>query len=619
MATVSNRITLGKADNIVHIGNVPDRQHAKVSVRIGDSVVLEVSLDAGVESFLWNLGLETDKFKEIFITHFSKATSSVSAKMKVEVFFSSGVKNLLRGGEYDISFVLIESNATKPLISEITVTPSPNRNSKYIQGKSQAQIAVDAETQNIVEGYYKADIKSTKVLVDGKSCKRIDGVFVSDWLCTSGNVSVRIIVEDTRGFSNTFATSIYVEPYAPPIIVPYSDSEAHIEQGRWNPNTSKYDSSEGTQFKAVFGVFASYITDINNLLSCSYRYKVIGSEDYIEGQTIEQRGFDSSTKIKAELLIADSTVEDENGKKTGPFDIAKEYLIEVTITDALGDKAVKVFRLDVLECTWHIGEGGKRFSVGKYATKDELLDSAWTIHTDRNISADGKIEKLGEALGVTLGGTGATTAEDARKNLDISLENLGLSASADDLNLLSGVKTSGVTTDNIKKLYGIKTNIQDQLDNKSDSTHSHEGYSPSTHSHSNYALKAHSHGIEDITTASVTKREDTSGVTILSLLHSNVTLITNKCWVTTWGKVCEIYIVFKYNEAISAGTDFSNKYIGTLDDAYKPKHYVGCHSGGAGVVASGEISETGAISLAALGSDYVKNDEISLTAIYLLP
>lgn len=619
MATVSNRITLGKADNIVHIGNVPDRQHAKVSVRIGDSVVLETSLDAGAKSFLWDLGLETDKFQEIFINHFSKATSAVSAKMKVEVFFSSGVKNLLRGGEYDVSFLLIENNATNPLISEIIVTPSPNRKSKYIQGKSQVQIAVDAKTQNIVEGYHKAEIKSTKVLVDGKSCKSIDGVFVSDWLCTSGEVSVSIIVEDTRGFSNTSTTSIYVEPYAPPIIVPYSDSKAHIEQGRWNPNTSKYDSSEGTQFKAVFGVFASHITAINNLLSCSYRYKVIGSEDYTEGQTIEQTGFDSSTKIKAELIIADSTVEDENGKKTGPFDVAKEYLIEVTITDALGGKAVKVFRLDVLECTWHIGEGGKRFSVGKYATENEVFDSAWTIHTDKNLSVDGRVEKLGEPLPVNFGGTGAETSADARKNLDINLKNLGVSALANDLNLMSGAKASGVTSDNIKNLYGLTSNVQDQLNDKSDADHTHNGYAPSSHTHTGYASSDHKHDIEDIIAAPSTKCESTLLVTILSSINSDVELVEDECWATVWGKVCEIYISFKYNKALTASENFENIKIGTLTNAYKPTHYVGCHSGGAGFVVSGEITSGGVLNLASVGSDVPADSKMSLTATYLLP
>ena len=611
MATVSNKIVLGTS-NTVQLGSVPDKQYAEVIITINDKEVLKKSCSAGVESFVWDLGFEEPDFESIFNGYFSPTSSSVSAKMTVTVFFSTGVKNLLRGGKYDISFQLIDNTKTKPIIDSVTLSPVSDKEfEKYIQGKTKAKCIVKSE------GRYGAEIKSVAVSIDGKSCTKTDEGFVSDWLYSFGYRNVIITVTDTRGFTSTKTEQICVEPYSPPIIVPLGANPSIIH-GRWNPNTEKFDDSNGTQCRILFGVYASYIEGVNDLISCSYRYKVAGGEEIINGENIVQINFNSSSlQTGVDLLIEDGTTTDENGKITGCFGIENEYLIELTITDSLGEKATKTFHLDVLECIWHIV--GKRFSVGKYATKDEIFDSAWTIHTDKNLSVAGKVEELGEPLPVAFGGTGADTAEKARKNLGISLENLGVSASADDINLLLGVKTSGVTTANIKYLKGVSFNVQDQLNEKSKADHTHEGYAPSSHIHTGYAPSDHEHDMDDIIAAPSTKCESTILVTILSSINSDVELVEDECWATVWGKVCEIYISFKYNKPLTASENFENIKIGTLASAYKPTHYVGCHSGGAGFVASGEITSSGVLNLASVGSDVPANSKMSLTATYLLP
>lgn len=74
------------------------------------------------------------------------------------------------------------------------------------------------------------------------------------------------------------------------------------------------------------------------------------------------------------------------------------------------------------------------------------------------------------AVPVANGGTGATTAAQARTNLGVTLANLGVSATAAELNKLDGAT---VTTDEINCLEGVESDIQAQLDGKAPASHTH--------------------------------------------------------------------------------------------------------------------------------------------------
>lgn len=631
MAAISEKITLG-TNNTVQIENIPARQYAIVKIIVNNNEELKIQLPQGIRTFTWDLGFATENFSTIFNKYFyNNKISSVPAKMKVEVYFSTGIINAFRGDTYPISIQLIENSETKPTIDSVTLSPVSDKDiEKYIQGKTKVKCVVEAT------GKHEATIDAIEVTVDGKSCRKTSEGFVSDWLYNSGKRWINITVTDSRGFKSVTTKDIFVEPYSPPIIVPFRTNPSIICR-RWNPNPEmeKFDDTNGTQCKMIFGVYASYIEGVNDSLNCSYKYKIVDYE-YVDGDVITQIPFSSSSsQIGVELLIDDGTTTNEEGKIIGCFENEYEYFVELTVTDSLGGTASKTFRLEAIECIYHISN--QMFSLGKYATKKRVFDSAWPIHTDKNISADGEIEKLGKPLSVEFGGTGATSLDDAKTKLGINLNGLGVTASANDLNLMKGVSTSNVTTENIKKLAGISSNIEDHFNTLD--KHNHDGqyalsghnhnnaysllghnhsgvYAPNNHNHSGvYAPYVHAHQISEVITAALTTQGSNN---IISSTSDGVSFVSDHCWVTKYGKICEIYLTFKYNTSLNEG-DIKNINLASLKDEYNPGHYVACHSGGGGIVASGTIADDGSIKLTALGSSYTANDQMSLCATYLLP
>ena len=103
-------------------------------------------------------------------------------------------------------------------------------------------------------------------------------------------------------------------------------------------------------------------------------------------------------------------------------------------------------------------------AVNEVKTSATSNQSSITSLTNRMKTAEGDIDSLEKRVTpISLGGTGATTASGA-------LSNLGLTATASELNVLDGMTA---TTTELNYVDGVTSAIQTQLDGKANSSHNH--------------------------------------------------------------------------------------------------------------------------------------------------
>ena len=110
-----------------------------------------------------------------------------------------------------------------------------------------------------------------------------------------------------------------------------------------------------------------------------------------------------------------------------------------------------------------------RLEQAKADIKTAMQAKGITVPSDATL--DEYAELLAEmVVGIAFGGTGATNAAQARTNLGITLANLGVTATAAELNKLDGITA---TTAELNYVDGVTSAIQTQLNSKSPSTHTH--------------------------------------------------------------------------------------------------------------------------------------------------
>lgn len=160
------------------------------------------------------------------------------------------------------------------------------------------------------------------------------------------------------------------------------------------------------------------------------------------------------------------------GKKANEAEFeshVNDGVIHVTTTDkenistALSHSKSDHARVDATKTEESTINGNIKINDQETTVYEHPLSGA-TAGTYRQVTVDSKGHVTGGSnttLPITQGGTGATTAADAIKNL-------GITATASELNKLDGTT---VTTDELNYSHGLKSNIQDQLDEKAAKDH----------------------------------------------------------------------------------------------------------------------------------------------------
>lgn len=218
----------------------------------------------------------------------------------------------------------------------------------------------------------------------------------SDILAVSGTIDLIATVTTSLGYTVTATQRVTVAEYEPPrlaaaqgesAVLCYRTDATGAEIGRNADKNALY----GLRFKAR--LLPGAVKDFGNKLKGTVivRLSRPGSTDAVielTSQTLPESGAEN-------VDIDISKTAEELG---GGLRLYQTYLISVELQDAAG--AYTVTRsLRTITTTFHLRHGGNGAKFGGYATKDNVLGSAWPIECDGDISGEqlvGNSLKLGE-------------------------------------------------------------------------------------------------------------------------------------------------------------------------------------------------------------------------------
>lgn len=250
--------------------------------------------------------------------------------------------NALIGTSEAVQFTVTVPQALAPTVA-FSVTAVDSYEGSYIQNKSAVKVDFTGSGAQ-----YGASLTS-KVFYVG-TAQYPEGT--SDTITTSGTVTIRGIVTDSRGFASELSKTIEVLAYNLPAIIPYSGNKVVCE--RTSDNKLKIEAGRQYSKLIVNGAQKNYCT-------LSYRYAQSGGG--FSGWVTLLAKADSSDKIS---VLAGVTLDEK-----------KTYTVELKAEDDLGGVRVISFALSTGEATFHLKAGGKGAAFGKYAEHDNLFDVAW--------------------------------------------------------------------------------------------------------------------------------------------------------------------------------------------------------------------------------------------------
>ena len=273
----------------------------------------------------------------------------------------------------EITLNIPNISATQPTatitLSPVNALDSPF-NSLYIKGKTKVDVNFTDG-----EGKYGASIVSYKVTIGGKS---YGSPYTSEYITTDGEVEVKSIITDSRGFSRTYTDQVNFISYANPRIIPASD-ESEIICARCDASGNLSESGTYLKIKAKRNYSKVTSSGVQkNFCSIRYRYKPEGGS-YTAWTTI----------------LADSATSDEvttGALLGGALSLTSSYVVQVGVIDTLGESANTTIPIPTEKVYMHKAGSISSLGLGKYVEEENLLDIAWDtrIRGDLKLGADGR-------------------------------------------------------------------------------------------------------------------------------------------------------------------------------------------------------------------------------------
>ena len=298
-------------------------------------------------------------------------------------------------GTKSVGVTLTVPASVKPTAGTLSaaVTGDTSGTGLYVKGMGKAKLTLSGAA-----GVYGSEIKSYQITGGGWSAAA--STLTTGILATAGEITFTGKVTDSRGrTSDNVTCKITVVDYSRPGVSAWSVYRCDADGNKKNAGT--YAAVEiNADFSAITG----------NSLTLTAAYKLA-----------------TETSYSAEAALTN------NGKTvigSGNLSAAKTYDVRITVSDRYNTITIPT-KLSTKKVVWSVLFKGIGFAIGKVAELSGWLDIAWHTRIRGDLQVNGTIT-LDNTLGISSGGTGAATAEEARLNLGAAA--VDHKHGADDLN-----------------------------------------------------------------------------------------------------------------------------------------------------------------------------------------
>lgn len=271
----------------------------------------------------------------------------------------------------------------------------------YVQSKSKVTAAITDAA-----GAYGSTIKSYSISGGGYS--GTESSLTTGVLKEAGEITFTAKITDSRGRTATKTASITVVAYTAPTL-------SSITGFRCDAGGTEQDDGE---FISLTANFSGASVNGYNTTTGRYRTRPEGGD-----------WSDYSSLISGEAAVFAAS---------GDF----TFTVQVEVSDAFTSFAQEII-VNSIRFIMDFRKGGNGIAFGKSAEYDDLMDINWDIHARKGLVVDGEAQFPGgvvfpNAVPVTQGGTGATSAQQALSNLGAAPASHNHAAS----NITSGVISS---------------------------------------------------------------------------------------------------------------------------------------------------------------------------------
>lgn len=263
-----------------------------------------------------------------------------------------------------------------------------------VQGYSRAKAVFDASKCHAASGSSITPATAFTMVCEGKTYQAEAGtgddagkwVAYSDFFGGSGTIRVTVRVTDSRGRSLEAYGDLSVYSYSPPRLI---DGMVYRSDAYGNAsNTGSYLTVVGNGTVADLG-------EGHNTRWMYLKYKREQDETYPEyggDPWIRVDGSQSTGKITTVVDCSQYT----------PLQNVK-YDAVVRVDDRLGVHTDFAFPVAGERVAAHFTDGNTGGSIGKRADRSGWMESAWSLHTDGDLAADGSLTFEGKRMDLRMG------------------------------------------------------------------------------------------------------------------------------------------------------------------------------------------------------------------------